>query len=148
MLEEEMLSNILRSCVIVSSLIIIIAVASGAKYSQNDAASDEEAYYHTVIIKGAVSILNHPSLGKTPGSSIFLVFQRTDCKQGIIGTWTDMDGNYQIHVSPGRYKLIVREGKREKETRDILAPNQQRFVDAGQPGEITNFNIEILAPKN
>lgn len=147
-MEEEMLSNMLRSCVIVASIMIIVAVASGAKYSQNDAASDEDAYYNTVIIKGAVTILNHPTLGKTPGSSTFLVFQRTDCKQGIIGTWTDVNGNYQIHVSPGRYKLIVRDGKREKETRDVLAPNQQRFIDAGQPGAITNFNIEIFVPKD
>jgi hypothetical protein len=138
----------LRACVAAASVIITISIAGVTRYSQNAANSDEDAYYQTSIIKGAVTILNHPTLGKTPGSSTFLIFQRVDCKRGIIGTWTDMNGNYQIHVGPGRYKLIVREGKREKETRDVLVPHQQRFIDAGQAGTITNFNIEILLPKD
>src|SRR5262245_13346002 len=147
MSEEGGLTNMLRAYRIMSSIIITIAAGGVIQYSQNDAISDEDAYYKTAIIKGAVTILNHPTMGKTPGSSTFLVFQRTDCKQSIIRIWTDMNGNYQVHVSPGQYKLIVLEGKREKETRDVLAPNQQRFIDTGQPGTITNFNIEILVPK-
>jgi hypothetical protein len=137
----------IRTCVTVASIIITVSITGISRYNQNAANSDEDAYYQTAIIKGAVTILNHPTLGKTPGSSTFLVFQRADCKRCTIGTWTDVNGNYQMHVGPGRYKLIVREGKREKETRDVLAPHQQRFIDVGQPGTITNFSIEILVPK-
>ncbi len=124
-----------------------VVITSVALYSQNTTTKDEEAYYGTAIIKGAVTILNHPKLGRTPGSSTYLVFQRVDCKQAIIGTWTDVNGNYQIHVGTGRYRLIVREGKREKETRDVLAPTQQRIVDTGAPGTITSLDIEIIVPK-
>jgi hypothetical protein len=130
-----------------ASVIIAIAVTCTTRCRQNAANSNEDAYYQTAIVKGVVTILNHPILGKTPGSSTFLVFQRADCKRCIIGTSTDINGNYQIHVGPGRYKLIVSEGKVEKETRDVLAPHQQRFIDVEQPGTITNLNIEIIVPK-
>jgi hypothetical protein len=150
MSEEEGLTNMSRICVVAASAIITVAITGVTRYRQAAAPNDndEDAYYQTAIIKGVVTILNHPTLGNTPGSSTFLVFQRVDCKRSIVGTWTDMNGHYQIHVGPGRYKLIVRGGKREKETRDVLAPNQQRFIDAGQPGTITDFNIDIIVPKD
>ena len=59
-----------------------------------------------------------------------------------------MNGHYQSRVGIGQYKLIVREGTREGETRDILAPNQQRVIDAGPPGTISNLDIKILLPKD
>ena len=131
----------------ISGMLVILLV-SGSSFSQKRGINDEDAYYGTATIKGTVTILNHPTLGKTPGGSTYLVFQRTDCERCLVGTRTSVGGQYEIHVGPGRYKLIVRDGKRQGETKDALAPNQQRFIDAGQAGTITNFNVEIIVPKD
>jgi hypothetical protein len=49
----------------------IIAIAGLGLHSQSTTTdeNDEKAYYNTAIIKGGVTILNHPTLGTTPGSS-------------------------------------------------------------------------------
>lgn len=148
MWEEGGLIKMLKKIYVpMGCLVTIVTMAGFTQYRQSSPTNDEAAYYQTAIIKGTVTILNHPTLGKTSGNNTFLVFQRADCKQSVIGIRTDVNGNYQIHVSPGRYRLIVREGKIEKETKDVLAPNQQRLINVGQPGTITNFDIDILLPK-
>ena len=107
---------------------------------------DESAYYATSTVKGSVTILNHPKLGKTAASGTYIVFQRTNCKKCVIGTRTDADGRYELHIGAGRYRLIIREGTREGQTRDILAPNQQRLVDVGPVGTVKTFDVAILLP--
>ena len=132
-------------CLLLSSFLVMLG-ASGFCLARFDQAGDETAYYTTATIKGNVTILNHPSLGKTAGSSVLLGFQRTDCPKATVATWTDTEGNYEIRVGIGSYKLIVRDGRREGETKDALAPNQQRVVDTGPPGSIKNFAVEVVVP--
>lgn len=138
-----------RYRVIAISGVLIIALSAIVSSEQDTARDDEDAYYGTAIIQGSVTMLNHPTLGKTPGNGEFLVFRRLDCKQCscLVGVRASIDGNYQIRVAPGRYKLIVRHGTRERETKDVLAPSQQRIVNVGSAGTITNLDIETVLPE-
>jgi hypothetical protein len=145
MSEERGLIDMFKALVVALTAVTIMTLASIA-WSDSDINHDERIYNKIATIEGSVTILNHPKLGKTPGSSTYLVFQRLDCKRCVIGTWTDINGHYQIRVGAGKYRLIVREGTREGETRDVLAPTQQRIIDTGNAGTISNLDIEIIVP--
>jgi len=109
--------------------------------------ADEAAYGGTATVRGLVTILNHPSLGATAASSTFLVFQRADCnKKAYFGVWTDVNGRFEIHVGPGRYRLIVREGTRTGDTRSMIAPGQAQVINVPAPGTTTDFNVKLLLP--
>ena len=47
-----------------------------------------------VIIKGKVTITNHPELGETPHSGGIVVFQKVGCESCYIGANADIDGKY------------------------------------------------------
>jgi hypothetical protein len=113
-----------------------------------EAKSDETAISTGATIRGTVTLLNHPTMGRTKGPNVFIAFQRTDCNRCVVGAKTDAGGAYSLFLATGRYKLIMRYGTRAGETSDFLAPNQIRFVDIGGAGEIKEFNIEVMFPKD
>src|SRR5579884_2514671 len=89
---------------------LIGGTASIGSVIQHNPISDESAYFGTATIKGKVTILNHPQLGKTAGSSTYLVFRKLECDSCFLGVRTDPDGSYQIRVAPGQYRLVVLDG--------------------------------------
>lgn len=99
-----------------------------------------------VHVQGSVTILNHPKLGKTPGSSLHLVFQKTDCKRCLISVPTQIDGSYGISIGPGEYRVILSQGDTARDSRDMLAPGQPRKFRTGPTGSNTRFDVQVLIP--
>lgn len=100
---------------LIRALAVIGVLTAGAikatpciAYSEHD---DDEIYNQLVTIKGTVQILNHPDLGKVAGSGLAIIFQRAGCKHCVTVAVTDRDGNYEIRVSRGRYKIVARESR-------------------------------------
>src|SRR5690606_4257783 len=80
-----------------------------------------------VIIKGKMTILNHPELGVTPDSGGTVIFQKVGCDSCYIAASADSEGNYKVTVGDGKYKIIVRNPSSPEF--DMLAPDQERFID-------------------
>ena len=126
-----------------------------AAYAQKSTCSDSdnEAYDGRITqIKGHVTILNHPILGTTPASRMYLVFQRADCKKCLIATKADLDGNYEIFVGEGRYKIIAQENRCDYggtgcDCYDLLASDQARYVDAKRGPYPAIFDVKLNLPK-
>src|SRR5574341_814750 len=78
------------------------SIASHKKVS----ASDEKAYFNHAGVRGTVTILNHPTLGKTPDAGVQIVFQRVGCRCCAISIRTEINGRYELYVIPGRYNLL------------------------------------------
>lgn len=104
-------------------------------------------------VKGKVVYLNHPDLGKTPASGQYLVFQRDGCKDCLVATHADADGNYKLFLGVGKYKLIVQfKNCGYAPTEDCAGDN---YLSANQPQYLTvergpygpEFNIELVLPK-
>ena len=109
---------------------------------------DDYVYDEIVEIKGRVTILNHPSLGVTNGNGIPLVFRREGCKKCLIATRTDIDGNYEISVGRGKYKLILREARGGySPSSEMLAPDQPRFINAQNTVQGEVFDIKVMLHK-
>ncbi len=120
-------------------LFLLIGVI-GAGHGEVD--DDDQLYNQIVAIKGNVQILNHPDLGLTPASRIYLVFQREDCKRCLVATWTDSKGDYEIFVGQGKYRIIVRNPS--PPTYDMLAPEQPRYVNATKDEKPKHFDIKLV----
>ena len=109
---------------------------------------DDYVFNEVVLIKGHVTILNHPELGTTVGNGVYLVFQREGCKQCLVATSTDLEGNYQILVGRGRYKVISRDARGGgAPSYDMLAPDQPRFINAQNKVHGETFYIKVVIPK-
>jgi hypothetical protein len=135
--------------VFVSILLCAVAIAEVTvplQKSAQEATSDEDAYYGGGTVTGTVTLLNHPTLGKTPGGGVSLAFQRTDCPKCVIVDRTDINGHYAVGLSKGRYKVIIRTGTHAGETQDILSPSQLRYVEVTSEGQKKQFDIDVLFP--
>lgn len=130
-----------RGVIVVSLVMLGLAASSLSKSTEP---GDDELYNQIVTIKGKVTILNHPELGKTAASGMYLVFQRDGCKQCLVATRADLDGNYQILVGRGRYRIIVRNPS--PPTYDLLDPDQARYVEARSPVQENQFDIKLKLP--
>src|SRR5687768_7336630 len=126
-----------KTIFLVSSLLLAIIISiSFVTYAQKKRpCSDNEVYDGRIQqVKGKVMYLNHPELGKTPATGQYLVFQREGCKDCLIATHADIDGNYKIFVGVGRYKLIVQETRCDyggtgcDECHNLLAPIQTQYI--------------------
>lgn len=120
----------------------VVAVITSSGHSQR--VVNDDIYNRMVTIRGRVEILNNPALGRTPGSGMYLVFQRAGCKNCLVGTFADAQGNYSIRVGLGRYKLIVYNPS--PPTYDMIAPGQPRYVDAYPKLHDTEFDIKLVVP--
>ncbi|MGB7068653.1 MAG: hypothetical protein WBD22_04105 [Pyrinomonadaceae bacterium] len=121
-----------------------LAVAGQKPSSRHD---DDKLYDQLVFIKGNVHIMNHPELGKTPATYMSLLFARDGCKRCLFVARTDADGNYEIGVSRGRYRVILREARGGgAPSYDLLAPNQPRYVNATSVLQPNRFDIKVQLP--
>ena len=127
-------------------LVILLFTFSGLCKLSREERRDEEAYFGLADVSGVITMLNHPTLGRTPDVGRLVVFQRTDCRTCVMGERTDIHGHYGIGLPKGKYKVILRWGEREGESRDWLAPGQARFVEVTGPGKDVVFNIEEWVP--
>jgi hypothetical protein len=130
---------------IVTALFALLAFAQTPSPKQVHA--DEALYNNIGTVEGTVTMLNHEELGKAPFNGATLLFQRADFPDAVVVVHADLYGHYAISLSKGRYRVIMRQGTREGETKDILAPAQPRFFEIRGPVDKTVFNIDVLFPK-
>lgn len=104
-------------------------------------------------VKGKVVYLNHPELGNSPASGHYLVFQRDGCKDCLVATHADVNGNYKIFLGIGKYRLIVSEcicdyGGAGCDCYNLLSASQAQYitVERGRPYG-AEFNIELVLKK-
>ena len=116
--------------------------------------ADRDVYDGRIAqVKGKVIYLNQPDVGKTPASGHYLVFQRDGCKDCLVATHADAEGNYKIFLGIGKYKLIVSEcvcdyGGTGCDCHNLLAASQPQYitVERGRPYG-AEFNIELVLKK-
>jgi hypothetical protein len=137
------------------SLAILATTSIFAQKSKPYSQADDEVYNQIEQVKGTVTFLNHPTLGKSPASGQYLVFQRDGCKDCLIATYAGNDGKYEVFLGVGRYRLIVQEKNCGVVTvgdclgYNLLAEDQDQYllVEKGRPYG-AEFNINIVLPKN
>ena len=114
--------------------------------SASNVEADRGTHNRLVVIKGKVTELNNRDLGITPAhASTTLIFQRVGCRTCLIATRPDIDGNYEIRVGRGRYRLIVTSPSPPEY--DLLAPEQQRFVDTKHSAsQVISFDVKLRLP--
>ena len=134
-------------------LVASVGLLVHAQKKTSCSTKDDEVYDGRVQpIRGKVIYLNHPDMGKTPATGQYLVFQREDCKDCLVATHVDIEGNYKIFVGVGRYKVIVQEtrcdyGGNCGECHNLLAPGQAQYVDVKRGPIVPDFNINLVLPK-
>lgn len=132
----------LRLLAVVPVFVAASGVITSFGYGQKIVKDD--TYNRMATIVGYVEILNNPELGRTPGSGMYLVFQRDGCRDCLVGTYADEKGNYSIRVGRGRYKLIVYNPS--PPTYDMIAPGQDRHVEVSPGLHDTRFDIKLVVP--
>lgn len=146
-----------RILLVISSAVLFATVsASIVAYAQTRPCfgADGKVYDGRMIqLKGQVSFLNHPEVGKMRANGMYLVFQREGCKKCIVGTHADFDGKYELFVGEGRYKLIVQDNRCDYggtgcDCHDLLAPKQPRYVNAKRSPHATEFDIDLVLRKD
>jgi hypothetical protein len=112
-----------------------------------ESSCDEDVYSNLVIIEGNVKTLE-PETGRifTPAGRQNLVFQRVDCKKCVHIAFTDQDGNYELLVGKGKYRLIVRENLANGGS--ALDPSQPEIVDAKDKTRRNVFDVKLIRHKN
>jgi hypothetical protein len=145
-----------KALILSGAVLSILALAFVNVYAQTKSCSysGNKIYDGRIVqVKGKVTFLNHPELGKTPANGMYLVFQRDDCKNCLVATHADIDGNYEIFVGEGRYKVIVYDfrcddfGGTGCDCYNLLAPKQAQYFDAKRGSFATEFNIDLVLPK-
>ena len=129
------------------TLPILFLISGTLALGQSKNSADDKLYDELRTIRGKVTILNHPSLGKTAGRNIKVLLQRLDCRKCLISVEADSEGNYSVTVSKGKYRLIYRSQRIPNgPTYDYLAPMQQRIIDASATQSLVRFDIDISLP--
>lgn len=124
-----------------------VLLAGVVSFGRDSGHKDDNLYDQLVTIKGKVQILNHPELGRAEGVGIPLLFQRDGCKECLIATRTDTNGSYELTVSRGRYRVIVRETRGGgAPSYDLLAPDQPRYVNATSSVQANEFDLRVVLP--
>ena len=136
-------------------LFLFVAAASllssqGFSQDMSGKKSDDYLYNEIVTVRGRVTASQSGKKDFAVRANAYLILQRTDCKKCLVGVNADENGNYEIKVSQGKYRLIVREGTREGEMYNILAPNQPRYLEVKTPvtGYFIEFNVSLVYPIN
>jgi hypothetical protein len=142
--------NQMKTILLIAIVLVFAAIAAtdneiNCSFAQS---SDDLGPERLVVIKGKATIVNHPDLGVTPATSETLIFQKVGCSSCYIGANVGIDGNYKIVVGDGKYKIIVND--QSSQDVDLLAPDQERFIDTGNKNSanrVFEFNVRIKLPK-
>jgi hypothetical protein len=95
-------------------------------------------------VRGHVEIENHPSLGRTPCRNCAFLIYRKDCSHAIIYVKTDSDGNYEVRIGLGKWRIALKEQVGEQEAMslvDMLAKDQPREFNLTSPLHDLTFDI-------
>lgn len=138
-------------------MVLVFVCTAGSAYGQKSKPYSEEdaKVYDGRIqqVKGKVVYLEKNG-ERTSASGQYLVFQRDGCKDCIVATHTDFEGNYKLFLGVGKYKLIVQFKNcgyapvEDCAGHNYLAANQPQYliVERG-PLYSGEFNIELVSPK-
>lgn len=132
---------------VVSGLLFVSSVSSCLEGPAEDMCRDDPQFCFAYV-RGTVTILNHPELGRTPASSLALVFQSLDCKECRVRVDVNVDGTYGVSLGPGRYRIVMRQGRIPGETVDMLASDQPRIIKTGKAGSVLEFDVRVWLPAN
>jgi hypothetical protein len=137
--------------ILVGSLVVFGSTAFGQKsrpYSETDA----EVYDGRVQVKGKVVYLEKTNQ-RIPASGQYLVFRREGCKDCIVATHTDAEGNYKLFLGVGKYKLIVQfkncgyAPTEDCAGHNYLSTDQPQYLIVERGPLPPEFNIELISPK-
>ena len=135
---------------------LVVASACLVVYAQKDRSCTEKeskAFFERIQqVKGKVTILNHPDLGKTPGTGMYLVFQREGCDDCLIGVNTDWEGTYKVSLGVGRYKVMSLDPRCDYggggcACYNMLDSKQAEFIDVKRGSSNIQFDISISLAK-
>jgi hypothetical protein len=107
--------------------------------------ADDDLYNLVGQLRGQVVLVNHPTLGRTPASGYYLLFQREGCKLCLIGVRTDVEGRYELLLGEGKYRIVEQSIQRTGDyiVLDFLPKRQAREVVVHSGSIATVFNIEV-----
>jgi len=136
-------------------LVSVCAVSSAfGQKSKPYSETDDEVYDGRVQqVTGKVVYLEKDRK-KITASGVYLVFRRDGCKDCIIATRTDAEGNYKLFLGVGKYKLIVQfKNCGYAPTEDCagynyLSVNQPQYLIVERVPFSPEFNIELVSPKH
>lgn len=132
-------------------LVLVVSVGGWTLMQRPATCADSSA---NLTPKRLVSIRGKAIMGlpgnarEVPATTETLIFQKVGCESCFIGTEVNSDGSYEILVGDGKYKIIVVRPSAPEV--DLLAPNQERFIDTESAYNSTgtfNFDIKIRLPK-
>jgi hypothetical protein len=114
--------------------------------STSGAENDKGIHNQLIVIKGKVTELNNLDLGVSRANSNFtLIFQKDECNSCLVATRPDIEGNYEIRVGRGKYRLIVTSPSPPEY--DLLAPEQRRYVDTKEAvSQVFKFDVKLKLP--
>lgn len=131
------------TCILYFLLINLSFMVAG----QSKNLSDDRLYDDLRTIQGRITILNHPTLGKTEGRNLQILFQRVDCKKCFVSVKSDSEGNYSLTISKGKYRIVSQGPKvTNGEYYDLLSLTQKRIIDVSSKRDVVNFDVEIVLP--
>lgn len=141
-------------------LAILLAGYNYKSLSSKNCGDNDSEPFSLVIIKGRVTVLDDPEDGVMPYSHGTVTFQKVGCPSCYVAAKTDEEGNYEIMVGRGKYKVIIEkptppvsvEGEPTSDT-DLLAPGQERYIDTDTleakkySKSVFNFDIKLTFSK-
>jgi hypothetical protein len=126
-----------RSILLVGTFILCASASMPMVMCQEKA----DVYKRIGILKGQVRFVNHHDLGDTPANNLYIVFQRVGCGNCLFGIWTDINGNYEVFLGQGRYRIIVEQPS--PPVYDLLDAEQRRVVRVRANGVENTFNVRL-----
>ena len=115
--------------------------------AQSKTSEDDALYEDLRTIQGKLTILNHPTLGRTEGRNLHFILKRQGCRKCFLSVASDSDGNYSVTVAKGKYRIISRgPAVTNGENFDWISAKQQRIVDASTRDQLILFDIDIVIP--
>jgi hypothetical protein len=132
---------------LLASIVFLISTERDTECLSASSFQDDRGIHNRlVVIKGKVIELNNRDLGVTPAhASTTLIFQRVGCRTCLVASRPDIDGNYEVRVGRGRYRLIVTSPSAPQY--DLLAPEQQRYVDTtNSASQVITFDVRLRLP--
>jgi hypothetical protein len=112
---------------------------------------DDRLYETIATIRGTVRIsrVGDSHDAETVRSNAYLVFQRIGCKKCLIVVIADENGQYELRLGEGRYRLIVREEVSQGRLVDVIAPNQDRVLDVPRArSSYVMFDVLLYYPQS
>jgi hypothetical protein len=81
-----------------------------------------------VQLRGKVQVVErHKELSLRPNA--FIIFQRVDCSKCFVGVEANGEGEYEVYLSKGTYRVLVYEFDKNQRLYNALAPRQKPVVN-------------------